>query len=75
MKIGGTLTGAKFANPVMAPEAFEAIDGNKKSMKPSITRNGALLFFRGYFALNESLSTTAVILVSFPTLPQLHKSA
>jgi hypothetical protein len=68
---GMQLTGAKFARPVIAPAACDAIEGNKKSMKPSMTRNGALGFFRGYFSLNEALSTTAVILVSFPTFPHL----
>jgi hypothetical protein len=65
------LTGAKLARPVIAPAAFDVIEGSKKSMNPSMTRNGALGFFRGYFPLNEALSVTAVTLVSFPTFPHL----
>ncbi len=67
------LTGAKLANPVIAPEALDAMLGRRKSMNPSMTRNeGAVrVSFRGYVAWKIGLVTVVVMRVSLPTLPQL----
>ncbi len=69
------LTGAKLANPVMAPEALDAILGRRKSMKPSMTRKeGAFRgSFRGYVSWKRGVVTAVVMRVSLPTLPQLRE--
>jgi len=71
---GVQLTGATFANPVMAPWPLANIEGAIKSAYPPKTRNDACGFFRGYLEVNAGFATASAILVSFPTLPHLTHS-
>lgn len=41
------LTGAMFGSPLIAPDDPTGIDGKRKSMNPSIARNGISGYLRG----------------------------
>jgi hypothetical protein len=59
----------------MAPEEPTATEGSRKSMNPSIARNGISGCLRGYAAWNSAVVTWAMIRVSLPTLAHLHSMA
>jgi len=59
---------------VPAPDEFEEVEGSKTSMRPSMTRNDVVASLRGKVSRKKGRSTAAVILVSFPTSPQLSQS-